>query len=287
MKFGYSTNAFVKYTLLTAVEKIAALGFPGIEIMCDKPHLYPPEYGEKDLASLRKAISGQGLAVTNLNSFTLFAVGDTYLPSWIEPEKERRAIRIHHTLDCLKVADSLGCRNISIPPGGPLNGISRKEALSLFRQGLEQVLPLAENLGVKVLIEPEPGLLMENSVQFKFFIKEMRSDFLGLNFDLGHFFCVGEDPKEAFEDLFQWVGHVHLEDIAPSRVHNHLIAGQGAIPFLELFRTMAALGYKGDISLELYPYVDRPEEAGRASLQYLLPIFKEAGLDIEISLVRK
>ena len=287
MKFGYSTNAFVKYTLLTAVEKIAALGFPGIEIMCDKPHLYPPEYRENDLASLRKAISVQGLAVTNLNSFTLFAVGDTYLPSWIEPGKKRRAIRVRHTLDCLKVADGLDCRNISVPPGGPLNGISRKEALSLFRQGLEQVLPLAEKLGVKVLIEPEPGLLMENSVQFKSFVKEMRSDFLGLNFDLGHFFCVGEDPKEAFEDLFQWVGHVHLEDIAPSRVHNHLIAGQGAIPFLKLFRTMAALGYKGDISLELYPYVDSPEEAGRASLQYLLPIFKEAGLDIEISLVRK
>jgi sugar phosphate isomerase/epimerase len=282
VKFGYSTNAFVKFSLFEAVDKIADLGFEGLEIMCDQPHLYPPEFGEESLAHLKKVIVDHGLSITNLNSFTLFAVGDTYLPSWIEPDKDRRRIRTDHTLDCLQVARSLGCGNISVPPGGPLNGMSRQQALSLFRQGLEEVLPTAEKEGIKVLIEPEPGLLVENSLQFKSFIRDLQSPFLGLNFDMGHFFCVGEDPVEAFEDLFPWIGHVHLEDIAPSRVHNHLIAGQGAIPYLKLFRTMAALGYEGDISLELYPYVDLPEEAGRASLQYLKPIFKESGLAVKI-----
>jgi sugar phosphate isomerase/epimerase len=282
VKFGYSTNAFVKFSLREAVDKIASLGFQGLEIMCDRPHLYPPEFGPEDLAHLKEQISHQNLAITNLNSFTLFAVGDTYLPSWIEAAPERRRMRINHTLDCLNVADYLGCRNISVPPGGPLDGTSRKEALDLFKKGLEAVLPLAEKLAIKVLIEPEPGLLLENSPQFKSFIQDFRSPYLGLNFDMGHFFCVGEDPAESFEDLFPWVGHVHLEDIAADRIHNHLIAGQGVIPYDKLFRTMIALGYQGDISLELYPYVDRPEEAGRASLQYLRPIFRESGLGIEI-----
>jgi hypothetical protein len=43
---------------------------------------------------------------------------------------------------------------------------------------------------------------------------------------------------------------------------------------------MAELKYQGDVSLELYPYVDTPESAGRESLEYLRPIFKEVGLDI-------
>lgn len=213
MKFGYSTNAFVKFSLLEAVAKIASLGFQGLEIMCDRPHLYPPEFGPEELAHLKEQILRQNLAVTNLNSFTLFAVGDTYLPSWIEPDYKRRRIRINHTLDCLKVSQYLGCRNISVPPGGPLDGIDRKEALGLFTKGLEQVLPVAEELGIKVLIEPEPGLLLENSSQFKSFIRDLRSPCLGLNFDMGHFFCVGEDPTESFEVLFPWIGHVHLEDI--------------------------------------------------------------------------
>jgi sugar phosphate isomerase/epimerase len=221
------------------------------------------------------------LKVTNLNSFTLFAVGDTYLPSWIEPEAERRNMRIRHTLDCIKIADSLGCDNISIPPGGPLGNINRREAVRLFYQGLEQVIPLAEQLNVKILVEPEPDLLLENTREFKSFIKEVHSAAVGLNFDIGHFYCAGEDPARSFEELFQWVGHVHIEDIAPSRIHNHLIAGHGAIPFLDIFKTIVRLKYRGNISLELYPYVDMPESAGLESLNTLLPIFNQAGLSID------
>ncbi len=280
MIFGYSTNAFVKFSLAESLEKIAALGFRGVEIMGDRPHLYPPDFQAADLARIKKILETHDMKVTNLNSFTLFAVGDTYLPSWIEPEKERRDIRIQHTLDCLKVAKELECNNISIPPGGPLNSLSRKDAMSLFHKGLEQVIPLAEELNVKILVEPEPDLLMENTNEFKPFIREVQSLMVGLNFDIGHFFCAGEDPAEAFEELFEYVGHVHIEDIAATRVHNHLIAGHGVIRFLDIFKTMAKLKYQGDISLELYPYTDTPESAGKESLEYLRPFFEKSGLNI-------
>ena len=280
MIFGYSTNAFVKFSLLEALEKIAGLGFKGVEIMGDRPHLYPPDFGPPDMDAIKKKLGQYNLKVTNLNSFTLFAVGDTYLPSWIEPEKERRAIRIQHTLDCLQAAAALECSNISVPPGGPLNNLSRETAMKLFHQGLEAVIPLAEKLGVKILVEPEPDLLLENTPEFKTFIKDVRSEAVGLNFDIGHFFCAGENPAAAFEELFEWVGHVHLEDIAADRTHNHLIAGQGVIRFHDVFKTMRHLEYQGDVSLELYPYVDTPEAAGRQSLEYLHPIFKECGLNI-------
>ena len=280
MVFGYSTNAFKKFSLIDSIGKIARLGFKGVEIMADRPHLYPPDFDERQLENLNEVLVRNNLTVTNLNSFTLFAVGDTYLPSWIEPDKERRAIRIRHTLDSLQIAKKLGCGNISIPPGGPLAGSSRQQAMKLFHQGLEQVIATAEALDVMVLVEPEPDLMIETTAQFKEFIKDVKSKAIGLNFDIGHFFCAGEDPRHAFEELFQWVGHVHIEDIAPSREHNHLIAGQGAIGFKAISETMVQLGYRGHISLELYPYLDAPEEAGRESLEYLRPIFKEAGMGI-------
>lgn len=110
-----------------------------------------------EMIRLRETLGKHNQKVTNLNSFTLFAVGDTYLPSWIEPEKERREIRIQHTLKCLKTADALGCKNISVPPGGPLGGMSRKAGMALFYQDLARVIPPAEDLGVKILVEPEPA----------------------------------------------------------------------------------------------------------------------------------
>jgi len=281
MVFGYSTNAFVKFSLFESIERIANLGFRGVEIMGDRPHLYPPDFGPAEIGRLKTTLAKHQLKVTNINSFTLFAVGNTYLPSFIEPDKARREIRIRHTRESLKVAKALGCRNISIPPGGPLEDMDWPNGAALFREGLEQVIPDAEALGVKLLIEPEPELLIENSDQFKTFIKDFQSEALGLNFDIGHFFCVGEDPGKALEDLFEWIGHMHLEDIAATRVHNHLIPGLGVIDYPAIFKTIKRLGYTGDISLELYPYVDTPEEAGRESLAFLKPVFEASGLDIE------
>jgi sugar phosphate isomerase/epimerase len=281
MVLGYSTNAFKKFTLVEAIENIARIGFKGVEILGDRPHLYPPDFDQGQLDLLNNVLLKNDMKLTNLNSFTLFAVGDTYLPSWIEPDKDRREIRIRHTLDSLKVAKQIGCPNISIPPGGPLDGLARSEAMHVFYEGLDRVVSLAEELEVMILVEPEPDLMIETTAQFKEFIKGVQSKAVGLNFDIGHFFCVGENPRRAFEELFQWVGHVHIEDIDPNREHNHLIAGRGGIEFREIFAAMVQLGYQGDISLELYTYQDSPEEAGQESLDYLRPIFEETGLAVD------
>jgi len=278
MILGYSTNAFKEFSLTEAIEKIARIGFKGVEILGDRPHLYPPDFDDGQLDRLKETLVKHDMQLTNLNSFTLFAVGDTYLPSWIEPDKDRREIRIRHTLDSLQVAKQIGCPVISIPPGGPLNGMARSAAMQLFYRGLERVVGLAEELGVKILVEPEPDLMIETTAQFKEFIQGVQSTAIGLNFDIGHFYCVGEDPRRAFEELFQWVGHVHIEDIAASREHNHLIAGRGAIDFKAVFAAMAQLGYRGDISLELYTYQDMPEAAGQESLDHLQPLMQAAGL---------
>lgn len=278
MTFGYSTNVYTRFKLLQALEMIADIGFAGVEIMCDQPHLYPPEWSQNDLAELKETLARLHLKVTNLNSFTLYAVGDVILPSWIEADLAQRQIRIQHTENCLRLAAQLGCKNVSIPPGGPAGRMLESEALALFRQGLEQVIPLAEALNVLLLIEPEPFLLIENTPQALALMQDIRSDQVGLNFDIGHFFCAGENPAEAFDRLFQWVGHVHIEDIAADRSHNHLIPGLGAIHFKEVLQRMTTLQYRGDMTLELYPYVATPSEAGSEGRRYLLPILEELNL---------
>jgi sugar phosphate isomerase/epimerase len=274
---GYSTNAYTHYPLLDSLAHIADIGFKGVEIMCDQPHLYPPEYDDGKLDEICNALAHHNLKVTNLNSFTLFAVGDTYLPSWIEDDPGQRQTRIQHTRSCLKIAKKLGCGCISIPPGGPLNSIPRDKAMARFFKGLEQVIDLAEELDVRLLVEPEPDLMIERTSEFQAFIQDVQSSAIGINFDIGHFFCAGEDPVAAFKKLYQWVGHVHLEDIGKSRIHQHLVPGDGAIDLESVFKIMAEMGYQGDITLELYPYVNGPDVAGQKSLDHLRPILAEYG----------
>jgi sugar phosphate isomerase/epimerase len=57
--------------------------------------------------------------------------------------------------------------------------------------------------------------------------------------------------------------HYHIEDIADTRVHHHLVPGQGAIDFAEVLRAVRASGYDGWVTVELYPNLDDPDAAGR------------------------
>ncbi|NTU49056.1 MAG: sugar phosphate isomerase/epimerase [Syntrophobacteraceae bacterium] len=269
MKLAFSSNAFRRYTLSESMRIISQAGFQGMEIMADTPHAFPRHLTEENLLEIRLGLAESHLEISNVNAFMLHAVGDTYHPSWIEEDPALRRIRIDYTLDCIDLAKKLGARTVSTEPGGPLNAMTREQGLSLFREGLEIVGPRARQEGIRVLIEPEPGLLIETSREFREFFEELDPEVFGLNFDIGHFFCVGEDPAALITEFRDCIHHFHLEDIAETREHHHLMPGKGVIDFQRVFDGMAAIGYSGFVTVELYTYEDRAEEATREAFDYL------------------
>ena len=81
---------------------------------------------------------------------------------------------------------------------------------------------LAEKLEVFLLIEPEPGLLIERFEQYLEFAGRIDSPWVGLNFDIGHAYCVGEDPQDWIARMAPHTKHYHLEDIpAVARASPH------------------------------------------------------------------
>src|SRR5262249_50849789 len=153
-------------------------------------------------------------------------------------------------------------------------GESWTAALTRFVETLGPVIEHAEKEGVLLLVEPEPGLLIENGDQFLEFISHVDSPAIGLNFDIGHFYCVGDDPAQAICRLAPWIRHFHLEDIAATRVHHHLIPGDGAIDFNAVFEAIRGIQYTGWITIELYPYIDNPDAAARTALDRVTHILK-------------
>ena len=270
MKLAFSTNAFKQVSLEESLRQIAACGYAGVEILADVPHAYPPHMD----ARRRQAVAGLcrdlHLIITNLNAFTLFAQGDTWHPSWIEPDPAARARRIEYTLAALRLASDLAAPSLSLEPGGPLpQGMDRRQAMDLYRQGLQQVLPAADQCRVDLLVEPEPHLLIERPEEFEELLSGLTHRRLGLNFDVGHFYCVGVDPAAAARRLAPHLRHVHLEDIAPSREHRHLVPGRGAIDFDSVFAALADIGYDGWVTVELYPYEAQAREVAEEAFQYL------------------
>ena len=275
MKLAFSTNAFKKFSLVESIKAIAGIGYDAIEILCDIPHAYPPNFTGKKIQTVRELISKCNIQISNLNAFTLYAITDVYHPSWIENDGHLRELRIQHTINCIQLARKIGAKNLSTEPGGPVdrnrsNYIGKLE--KLFIDGLARAALIAEQEGIKLLVEPEPNLLLENSRQFLNFIKNVHSDSIKLNFDIGHFYCVGEDPVKLIYELSEYIEHFHLADIADNRIHNHLIPGQGAIDFRSVFKAIDKIGYKGFVTVELYPYQHNPLYAAKTAYKYLKDI---------------
>ena len=141
-------------------------------------------------------------------------------------------------------------------------------------------LDVAAECGVALLIEPEPGLLIERFSQYLEFAERVDHPSLGLNFDIGHAYCVSEDPAEWVPLMKQHTRHYHYEDIAATRVHHHLVPGEGAIDFAGVFRAIATHTPETWITVELYPYRDQPDAAALAARTYLLSAAAAAGVVI-------
>jgi sugar phosphate isomerase/epimerase len=281
MQFAFSTNAYMKFSFADAVRRLAQIGYRGVEVMADVPHAWPAGLLDEQKQAIRNALAEHHLAISNVNAFMMNAISDSrhkyWHPSWIEADRHYRQIRIDHTIRSLSLARELGAPSITTEPGGLVEpGGSWTAALDAFVEALQPVAEQAETEGVLLLVEPEPGLLIENADQFLEFIDRIDSPAIGLNFDIGHFYCVGDEPSAAIRRLAAYIRHFHLEDIATSRVHHHLIPGEGAIDFPATFRAMREIGYDGWVTVELYPYIDDPDFAARTALARVTQLLKEA-----------
>lgn len=256
MKIAYSTNAYTRWPLARAVEDIRELGFDGVELLADVPHL-------ADIPHV------SGFPVSNLNGNT---VNGEFRPSLIEPDPKLRRERVEYTKRVIDFAKHIGADCVCTSSGFLPDGVKKAQAREWFVQSLELILVHAERAKVRVGIEYEPGFLVGDRKALSPILEEIDHPLLGVNLDLGHAVCVGERPEESIEHFAGRIWNLHIEDIA-GRVHEHLIPGKGTIRFEPIRAALDHVRYDRFLTLEIYPYKDRPTEAGRESLAVLRKFF--------------
>lgn len=270
---GFSTNAFKKNSLEEAIDAIAGIGYGAVELMADMHHAYPETFNAKRRRDTLKRLHDHGLIVSNINAFTHFVDGDTYHPTWFEPDPQRTQLRIDHTKRCIELAAEFGAASVSIQPGGPLitSELLMESAHELFAENLSKCIETARSCDVVLGIEPEPGLVIERASEYWRFKQHYFRDeqYVGMNCDIGHLFCVGENPASVIRALHGEIVHIHLEDIGANRVHQHLTPGKGVIDFVEVFRAIREVDYVGSATVELYPYEATAAQVAAAAFGHL------------------
>ncbi len=283
MRLAFSTNAYMRFPFDEAAARIADLGYDGLELMADVPHAWPNGLLPGAKKAIVAAMQSQSLEFSNVNAFMMNAINDHrqpyWYPSFIEPDEGYRRVRIDHTRRALSLCAELGAPHITTEPGGPLApGQSRQEAIDLFVEVLKPLAEHAHEVGVLLLIEPEPGLLIETTEQYLEVAERVNAPSIGLNFDVGHAYCMSEDLPSQIARMAPHTRHYHLEDIAATRVHHHLVPGMGAIDFAAVVAAICKTGYDGWLTVELYPFVEDPDTAARQAREVLAPLVEAAGV---------
>jgi sugar phosphate isomerase/epimerase len=280
MQLAFSTNAYVRHSLRDAMERLRAIGYRAVEILADKPHAFPGDLDAKRISEIAGDVQRLGLKVSNVNancSFGYFREAPpeaVFEPSLISENRAWREDRLRLIGKTLELAKAVGASCISITSGKLLGGVGPEKAQQLWREGIGRVLEMADQFGVNVGIECEPGLFVEYCAELRHWIDELGHPRLGANLDLGHSHVMGEDLGTVLRLLRGRIWNLHIEDL-PGRKHYHLPPGEGTMDWPAIMAALQAIDYQGFATIELYPHVADPDGVARRSLEFL----RQAGWD--------
>lgn len=267
MRTSLSTFVFINYNLEEAVEHAATAGYDAIDIWGGRPHAYRTDLREHDIRQLRTLLDNFGLEIAS------FIPAQFHYPTTLcHPRKSIRMDSIQYMTLCVETAARLGAPIMSVGAGRSLHDQSEDEGWDLLAESLFRICEFASNYEMLIAIEPADTFesnLINTTIQAMDMIDQLGCDNLGVLFDTGHAFVVGEDTPTAIENLGDRLLHLHLSDNDGKR-DQHLIPGKGEYDFQALIRALRLALYDGFLTAELgWDYTLDPDPAAVEAQDYL------------------
>ena len=113
-----------------------------------------------------------------------------------------------------------------------------EEGLTILKQNLAGILPLAEELGVCLLIKTSG--IFADTAYLRTFLESYASDWLGALWDMHHpYRDFGESADTTIKNLGTYVRHVHLRDSDDKDTYN--LIGEGNMPVADMMRALSSI----------------------------------------------
>ncbi|GAB3214178.1 sugar phosphate isomerase/epimerase family protein [Marinactinospora thermotolerans] len=252
LRFGYGTNGFGDHRLDDALAVIADLGYDGVALTLDHPHLDPfDDHLAARTRELGRRLSGLGLAVVvETGARYLMDPWRKHEPTLVSATGRER--RVELLLRAVRIAAELGAEAVSLWSGILPAGTPEPTGWRRLQEGLGPVLDEAARRGVRLAFEPEPGMFVDTLER----AVELRSRLgapepFGVTLDLGH--CVCNEPLDVTRTVHRagpLLANVQVDDMRPG-VHEHLELGTGQLDLVGALGALVDVGYTGLASMEL------------------------------------
>lgn len=274
MRLGYNTNGFAHHRLEDALEIISAIGYRAVALTPDVHHLSPFESTAAELRQLRQRLEALDLApVVETGARFVLDPRRKHRPTLLEAAAEERQRRLDFLVRCLAIAREVGARQLSIWSGGLPEGVAEEDAWGSLVEGVAELCDRAEDEGVGIAFEPEPGMFVESMAGWERLRDEVDHPALGLTLDVGHVLCTESyPPQEAIRRYARDLRNVHLDDMR-GRVHDHLQIGEGELDFAAILAALREVGFDGIASVELSRHSHAAPSAATVALTRLREVY--------------
>jgi len=236
------------------IRRVAEIGYEGIELQVRDPE-------QLDAKAIRKLADGAGLAITAVSTGGIGSSEGLYLVHG-DAGTRRKAIDRYKSVIRLAHEYGVDC-SIGRFRGSTKMAPSREAAWEWFRAALDELLPLAESLGVRIVLEPQARYIgdMLNTIEETIaFIGTFNTKSLVYEADLHH---QGLEERSLVASLARGV-HSGLMTYVQICDSNRLAPGSGHFNFVDVVETLRAVGYDGWLAMEFFQRPDSDRCAQQA-----------------------
>ncbi len=203
MKLALDPYMFRETPLLELPSLVADLGYEWIELSPRDdfiPFFNHPRVDDAGVAAFRTALRSAGVGVSSV--LPLFR--------WSGPDEEDRKAAVRYWTRAIQIASLLGVDTMN----SEFNGNPREAATCerMFWQSMEELLPVFEKEGIRLVLEPHPDDWEEDGKRAVDIIKGINSPNVSFLYCAPHTFHQGNDCDGILDKAGDLVTMVHVAD---------------------------------------------------------------------------
>ena len=244
-----------------AIEDIAALGFPGIQLRSNVLKEFA------SAAELRALLEKHQLKMVALSS------GGVRIDPAVESEEIAR-----HTANAKFVHD-VGGLYLQVTDERPKDRAATSADYARLGKLITEIGKRTADLGISLGYHNHMGTLGQSPEEVEQILQAADPRYAKLELDVAHYFQGGGDPAKAIEKYADRLLFLHIKDVEtlpsasnPKRSYRFVELGRGHVDLPAVFEALHNINFRGWAIVELDAVPDKnrtPKECGEISKKYL------------------